>query len=194
MSGTHWLWLEKCHLFWIFAALSYSQFSGCFSLAPCHFIWNVRRAPPNLSPMLGLACGTENQGVGVGLGLLVLVNVISAVTHKVFVFHHAAVSAHPLCQPASLSPGIIYPRSTEHMGHTLSCLSVAPLPASANQVARCSELCDAMCCLHQSGWTVFFDRPAALVACHLTWWGYHESGCNHGDGFSKTQGASRMYG
>lgn len=75
--------------------------------------------------MHGLACGTDNQvSVAVGPWLLVLVNAISAVTHKAFVFHQAAVSAHPLCQPASLSPGIIYPRSTEHMGHSLSSCSL----------------------------------------------------------------------
>lgn len=77
--------------------------------------------------MHGLACGTNSQvSVAVGPRLLVLVNAISAVTHKAFVFHHAAVSAHPLCQPASLSPGIIYPRSTEHTGHSLSSLSLSP--------------------------------------------------------------------
>lgn len=129
MSGTHWLWLEKCHLFLNLRSSVVQSIQWLFFPD----LWDVR--PQIFLPMLGLACGTENQGAGVGLGLLVLVNVISVVTHKVFVFHHAAVSAHPLCQPASLSPGIIYPRSTEHMGHTLSCLSVAPLPASANQVA-----------------------------------------------------------
>lgn len=88
---------------------------------------------PHLSPSIkrGLACGTDNQvSVAVCPRLLVLVNAISALTHKAFVFHHAAASAHPLCQPASLSPGIIYPRSTEHTGHLLSSLMLSLLPLS----------------------------------------------------------------
>lgn len=109
--------------------------------------------------MRGVACGTDNQvSVAVGPRLLILVNAISVVTHKAFVFHHAAVSAHPLCQPASLSPGIIYHRSTEHMRHSLSSLSpssLVPLPVSAVQVIQYSELSDVMRCLNQQGVMLF---------------------------------------
>lgn len=112
--------------------------------------------------MLGLRCGAENQGVGVDPLLRVLVNVILAVTHKVFVFHRAALSAHPLCQPASLSPGINSPRSTQRMGHILVCLSVVPLSASANHIAQHSELCDVTlpptnlaACYFATGWLPF---------------------------------------
>lgn len=79
---------------------------------------------PHLSPSI------KRGSVAVCPRLLVLVNAISALTHKAFVFHHAAASAHPLCQPASLSPGIIYPRSTEHTGHLLSSLMLSLLPFS----------------------------------------------------------------
>lgn len=79
---------------------------------------------PHLSPSI------KRGSVAVCPRLLVLVNAISALTHKAFVFHHAAASAHPLCQPASLSPGIIYPRSTEHTGHLLSSLMLSLLPLS----------------------------------------------------------------
>lgn len=125
----------------------------------------VRQAPhPFPSISHGLACGTDNRvSVAVCPWLLVLVNAISAVTHKAFVFHHAAVGAHPLCQPASLSPGIIYPRSTKHMGHflltTTSVLSTrAGLHAHRNSFQRflmlltctCTLLCAyrGTCCFH----------------------------------------------
>lgn len=146
--------------------------------------------------MHGLACGTDNQvSVAVCPRLLVLVNGISAVTHKAFVSHHAAVSAHPLSQPASLSPGIIYPWTSEHMGRSLSSLSLSfflrlshrgttPRLHQSNQPIFWAQWCNVL--LPPIGLNVIFDWLAALGACHLTRRCYHESQCNHGDGFSKT--------
>lgn len=85
--------------------------------------------PPPASPVFlsrAPRCGS--------LGLLVLVNVILALALRLFVFHHAALSAHPLRQPASLLPGINRPAPLSHRTR-LSCLSVVPLPASANPAA-----------------------------------------------------------
>lgn len=81
--------------------ISYKMWDRCLPSLPIHAWlswWN--RQPSQ--------CGSLS---------LVLVNAIAAVTHKAFVFHHA----HPLSQPASLSPGIIYPQ-TEHMGPPLCSL------------------------------------------------------------------------
>lgn len=148
--------------------------------------------------MRGLACGTDNQvSVAVGPWLLVLVNAIAALTHKAFVFHHAAVSAHPLCQPASLSPGIIYPRSTEYMGHSLS-LSLlltrgtTPCLSQSSHPVFWAKWCNVL--PQPIGLNVIFNRPAAPGACHLTQRRYRESRCNHGNGFSKTPRASPTYG
>ena len=214
MFGKNGLWQHKCHLFWILCSsviqsiqCQHSTFSDCPGNMLFH-IKKARQAPPpslSLSPSLppsthGLACGRDNQArVSVGPWLLVLVNAISAVTHKAFVFHHAAVGAHPLCQPASLSPGIIYPRSTEHMGRTLPSLSLLPTLGTTP-------------CLSQSGlpvlwadWCNVLSPPIGLIVIFRPTWlsrvraiwhgeGYHESRCNHGDGFfQNTRWASRMY-
>lgn len=115
-------------LFRIDAALSYRRFYVnsrqtlyFFSLLQHHVTSHEKLDKYLPSPSMCPPCGTVDPW------LLVLVNALSMVTHKAFVFHHAAVSAHPLCQPARLSPGIIYTRSTEHMGHSLSSLSFSPL-------------------------------------------------------------------
>lgn len=137
MSWMHWLWPQIWHLFWIMQlchtvnSMSTVADTVLFLITPSTILFYIKkwdRRPPCLSTMHGVACGTDNQvSVAVGPRLLILVNAISVVTHKAFVFHHAAVSAHPLCQPASLSPGIIYHRSTEHMRHSLSSLSSSSL-------------------------------------------------------------------
>lgn len=70
---------------------------------------------------------------------------------------------------------------------------MVPLLVPANHVSRCSERSDVTRRLRQWDRALFFDRPAASGACRLTWRGYRESRCNHGDGFSKTLRASRSY-
>ncbi|TNN52545.1 hypothetical protein EYF80_037242 [Liparis tanakae] len=107
-------------------------------------------------PMLGSVRGADDQAAWPSVRwLLVWVNAISAATHKAFVSQHAAVSAHPLCQPASLSPGVIFPRSTPGtrfpLSLPLSFSPVGPLPVSANRVTWQRELSDVMRCLDQSG-------------------------------------------
>lgn len=128
-------WAETSRVLGVYLQqrLFVSQPNDFFLPLPACKISKPETGVPHLAPSIkrGLACGTDNQvGVAVCPRLLVLVNAISALTHKAFVFHHAAASAHPLCQPASLSPGIIYPRSTEHTGHLLSSLVLSLLPFS----------------------------------------------------------------
>lgn len=93
----------------------------------------------------------------IGLQQPLLVNVISVV----FVFHHA-VSAHPLCQPASLSPGIIYPPSAEHMGHTrsLSLCGTTPCLSQSRCPVFWAEWCNAL--PPPIGLRVIFDRVHAI--------------------------------
>lgn len=179
LSWMYWLWLKQWHLFWFYAALSYSQFSVnsgkhyFFSDYPSTVLFHIKSetgVPHLFLSMHGLACGTDNQvSVAVGPWLLVLVNAISAVTHKAFVFHHAVVSAHPLCQPASLSPGIIYPRSTEHMGHSLS-------PSLSLSLTRGTTPC-----LSQSSHPVFWaERCNALpppIGLNVIFWPASSPGC-----------------
>lgn len=124
-SWIHWLWLKNricfewmqlCHTV---TSLSPAGKRCTFSHYPGTVLHHIKSQDKHLpSRSMCPPCGTVHPW------LLVLLNALSTVTHKAFVFHHAAVSAHPLCQPASLLPGIIYPRSTEHMGHSLSSLSI----------------------------------------------------------------------